>query len=367
MIYNYRSPRKFSKRLEKLTVYSDTSDQYSSAESTRSSVSSSSGSVDSETISRMRKQFKRGKGYSKPLKRIPVSEWRIKYDGKDSGRKLAEFLKEVKMRRRAETISERELFRSAIHLFTGRAKDWFMEGMENRDFRNWTQLKSELKREFLPPDLDFQLEIQATNRRQARGEKFVDYLHDMQKIFQSMTRSISEKRKFEIIWRNMRFDYKNAMTGACIKSLPKLKRYGRIVDENNWSIFQKPFENSSKPRSNQLNEISTPSKTNNTQQKTKNNKQIEASKQQKQKVEEEQQKTHEGQVEPMEGSTKGTLKMLVEQYKRPPIGTCYNCRKQGHYYFECEEPRHTFCRICGFPDVLTKTCPRCPKNLESSA
>lgn len=183
---------------------------------------------------------------------------------------MAEFLKEVKMRRRAESISDRELFRGAIHLFSVRAKDWFIEGMENRDFRNWSELKSELKQEFLAPDLDFQLEIQATNRRQARGEKFVDYLHDMLKIFQSMTRPLPEKRRFELIWRNMRFNYKNAMIGTGIKSISKLKRYGRIVDENNWSIFQKTVESTNNEAcSSQLNEISTDNKPKTTKQKPK--------------------------------------------------------------------------------------------------
>ncbi|XP_062707678.1 eukaryotic translation initiation factor 3 subunit A-like [Aedes albopictus] len=205
--------RKSGKRLRKQSVSSELS--YESSESAWSFYSNQASSADSDRPRRVQERGRREvrqrdrREHQRPLKRIPMSEWRIKYDGKDGGRRLAEFLKEVKMRRRAEIISDRELFRGAIHLFSGRAKDWFIEGMKNRDFRNWGELKSELKREFLPPDLDFQLEIQATNRRQARGEKFVDYLHDILKRFQSMTRPISERRKFEIIWRNMRFDYKN--------------------------------------------------------------------------------------------------------------------------------------------------------------
>ncbi|XP_055623057.1 trichohyalin-like [Toxorhynchites rutilus septentrionalis] len=206
--------------------------------------SSSTRSTSESSLDRKsKKNIKKGKQTFDKLKRIPVSEWRVKYDGKDQGRRVAEFLKEIELRRKSEKISERELFRGAIHLFTGRAKDWFMEGYENRDFRNWHELKRELKREFLPPDLNFQIEIQATNRRQARGEKFVDYFHDMIKLIQSMTRPMSERRKFEVIWRNMRFDYKNAMIGAGIRSLPKLKKYGRMVDENYWNIYQKPTEN----------------------------------------------------------------------------------------------------------------------------
>lgn len=64
----------------------------------------------------------------------------------------------------------------------------------------------------------------------------------MQKLFQSMTKPISDQRKFEIVWRNMRYDYKNALTGSRIKTTSRLKKYGRIIDENNWNMFQKSNE-----------------------------------------------------------------------------------------------------------------------------
>lgn len=346
----------------------------SSSQSSRS-LDSSFESSDSEDRYRSRRRRNGRKHSKKPLKRVPISEWRLKYDGKDSGRRLGEFLKEVKMRSKAEDISDRELYRGAIHLFTGRAKDWLMEGLENRDFRTWSQLKSELKREFLPPDLDFQLEIQATNRRQARGERFVDFFHDMLKIFQSMTRPMSEKRKFEIVWRNLRFDYKNAMTGARIKSLSTLKRYGRIVDENNWASFQRNSDNPVRSRGMQVNEITgsqNPNKSSKSSTKT-----VKTLKEFSSKPKSEPNETHQGEAKkqekqnsvwnPMEGSSAGTLQQLVEQYKRPAIGVCYNCKKQGHHYAECADDRRKFCRICGFPGVLTKTCPICAKNEESSA
>lgn len=321
-----------SKQRRRRSTSSGNSIDFSSREFSDSVDSSSGKSVDLKK-NRGGKKNKYDRKLRETLKRVPVSDWRLKYDGKDNGRKLAEFLREVKMRSRAEGISEVELFRSAIHLFTGRAKDWYMEGMENRDFRTWFELKSELKREFLPPDLDFQLEIQATNRRQGRSERFVDFFHDIQKLFQSMTRPISDRRKFNIVWRNMRFEYKNAMTGANINSLPKLKRYGRVVDENNWFSFQKPFENTMKSRHNQINEISAPNKANTSskqmsghnshKEKDRTSKLSNQSKWQETAGEKRSPKQTVP-LDPMEGSTKSTLKLLVEQYKRPAIGTCYN-------------------------------------------
>lgn len=356
----------------------ESSSSSSSSRSRSKSSPSSTTSSDSSSEPRKHSRKKSKKTRSRSTRRVPISEWRLKYDGRDEGRKLSDFFKEIKMRARAEDVSDKELFRSAIHLFTGRARDWFLDGYENKEFRNWSQLKRELKREFLPPDLDFQLEIQATNRRQGRGEKFVDYFHEMQKIYHSMTKPISDRRKFDIIWRNMRHEYKNAMTGANIHSLSKLKRFGRTVDENNWYLYQKSSDNQ-KSRSSQINEISG-SKDNSKKAQSENygsSKVFRNSKYNKSGKDGESEKPRQSEKEksnkqdspalnPMEGSSRKTLTNLVENYRRPPIGVCYNCRKSGHHYGECPDKRQKFCRLCGFSDVFTSLCPVCSKNAEHS-
>ncbi|XP_062700163.1 myosin-2 heavy chain-like [Aedes albopictus] len=375
------SSKRGKKKRHRKPSYSSTSSTTSVTESSEfSSSGSSSGSgTDTDSEHRRKGRGRRESRRNRELKRMPVAEWRLKYDGKDQGRKLSEFLKEIKMRCISEDISEKELFRSAIHLFSGRAKDWFIEGVENKDFRNWHELKRELKREFLPPDLDFQLEVQATERRQARGEKFTDYLHDMMKIFHSMTRPISDRRKFDIIWRNLRFDYKNAMTGAGVRSLSKLKKYGRIIDENFWSMFHKSHDNMTRGRNAQVNEVSAsdPSKSKAFPQNsstatrvfTRSKPRNEPTEKTKPLSETKNvgEKKGEKPADPMEGSSKGTLIAMAENYRRPPFGVCYNCRLSGHHYADCPKPKGKFCRICGFADVITPACPVCQKNEADSA
>lgn len=372
----HKSSKRGKKKRHRRPSFSATSSTTSGTES--SEFSSSESSTDSSKEWKGRRERREGRR-NRDLKRIPVAEWRLKYDGKDQGRKLTEFLKEIKMRCISEEISERELFRSAIHLFSGRAKDWFIEGIENRDFRNWHELKKELKREFLPPDLDFQLEVQATERRQARGEKFTDYLHDIMKIFHSMTRPISERRKFDIIWRNLRFEYKNAMTGAGVRSLSKLKKYGRIIDENNWTMFHKSHDYMARGRNTQVSEVSATDSSKSkapfqnpnsasrvfTRSKSKNEptEKIKPLSETKTSGERKEEKS----ADPVEGSSKGTLIAMAENYRRPPIGVCYNCRLSGHHYADCPKPKGKFCRICGFGDVITPTCPVCQKNEAFSA
>lgn len=100
------------------------------------------------------------------------------------------------------------------------------------------------------------------------------------------------------------------------------------------------------------------------QSKPKKNMESEKSKQQEEPNEEIKRQSY---VDPIEGSSKGTLKAQSERYIRPPIGTCYNCRKNGHHYGDYSEKRKKFCRLCGFWDVITPECPFCQKYEQSSA
>lgn len=233
----------------------------------------------------------------------------------------------------------------------------------------------------MPPDLDYQLEIQATNRIQGRWEKFSDYYHEIQKIFHSMTKPMSERRRLKIIWRNMRHDYKNAMISRKIQDLSTLRRIGRKVDENNWYLFRKPAESNPKPRNQQISELEVHPNSVTQDSNSKGTKIFRNSNrgnptkidsgvskgQSKQSSQFKQMNKHESPpLEPMEGSSTGTLKVLVDKYQRPPIGVCYNCRQSGHHYVECTQKRMKFCRLCGFSEVFTSTCPFCQKNGQNS-
>lgn len=97
--------------------------------------------------------------------RLPVHKWTIRYDGMDNGKRLNEFVKEVESNARSEGFSEDELFQSAHHLFTNKARAWFMEVNGDYELGSWKVLVRELKNEFLPIDIDYVYERQAYNRK----------------------------------------------------------------------------------------------------------------------------------------------------------------------------------------------------------
>lgn len=299
----------------------------------------------------------------------PVSDWNLRYDGRDGGQGLMRFIKEVEFYANSENISERELFRSAIHLFTGAAKIWFMSGMENGEFASWKDLVSEMKKEFLSPDHDHVSEFRAIERKQRPKEKFQDFFFDMQRLFNSLTKPISERKKYEIVFRNLRADYKGYVVAASIDNLADLKPFGRKLDATFWYKYEsRNIEENTKNR-HQVSELNTNLKSKPTNSVSRPEKSwLEQRPISKATEEKNSKKANAAECQPVERNQghnniqdKGLL-VRLEKYIVPKPGICFNCRISGHHQSECRAPRHKFCFRCGFYNVETADCPYCAKN-----
>ncbi|XP_055610858.1 uncharacterized protein LOC129757606 [Uranotaenia lowii] len=306
----------------------------------------------------------------------PVSDWNLWYDGKDNGQGLMGFLREVEFTADSENVSRQELFRSAINLFRGPAKTWFMSGVENEEFSSWKQLVREIKNEFLSPDHDHASEMRAIARKQGPKEKFQNYLTEMQKIFNGFTKRLTEKRKFQIIFRNMRADYRGFAIASQIDNLVDLKSFGRKLDATFWYKFQSVDDNPQRMR-NQVNEVytGTKPKTRNDSEKYHQkpryfygNSKYESGNDDKhykkgfRDSNKSIQELPSKKVAPTDG-----LELLLAQYSPLPEGICYNCRLRGHHHKECNRPAHVFCHRCGFMNFETNNCPFCSKNFQKTA
>lgn len=340
------------------------------------------------------------------LKRRPkaVSDWKIKYDGKDEGRGLNQFITEVEYMADAENITKRTLFKEAIHLFSGDARAWYIEGKKNQEFTKWSELVTELKLEYQPPDMDFHYEQQAAQRRQRRSEKFQDFYKAIQNIFQQMAIPPSEQRKFDIIFRNLRSDYKNALLVKGVRTLKMLRAWGRKLDSANWFLYRGNQFDQNSPKSAQIHEVTG----NQQQQRGKPNggdwknrpqgnrpdwknpqtgrpewknsqPQYQGSRgppkdsggqkkphQENWKQDKQDNRSNAPRQGGQEGSSRGTLEDRVASYRIPDKTVCFNCRGNYHHFSACLKKREVFCIMCGFHDFTIDRCPVCAKNAARS-
>lgn len=362
-------------------VYSE-----SSNESRASERDSDRNSESADTETEVEEQTDNGRRLKRRPR--PVCDWKLKYDGRDDGRGLNKFVSEVEFMAEAENISKRSLFNEAIHLFSGDARAWYIEGRRNREFRNWNELVVELKLEYQPPDMDYHYEQQAAARRQKRGEKFQDYYYAVKDIFEQMASPPTDQRKFEIIFRNLRSDYKNSLLVKGVRTLRMLKVWGRKLDSANWFLYRKQ-EGEQGSKSAQVHEITTESPARE-QRPPRNNwkesgfksrqswrnpnsggyqgprndprgfrKPSPESSKSDQQTKPKQMQSNE---DPKEGSSKELLQKRVDAYRIPERTVCYNCRGNYHHSSACLKAKEVFCVACGFQGFLKPDCPFCGKN-----
>lgn len=338
--------------------------------------------------------------------RLPVHKWSARYDGMDNGRKLNEFLKEVEFNARSEGFTEAELFVSAHHLFTRKARSWFMEVNGNNELGSWENLVRELKSEFLPVDIDYQYERLANARKQGPKEKFQDYYLDMVRIFRSMSRQWDDARKFDVLFRNTRADCRTAMLAANVSSIPKMREFGKKFDSINWQVYARKESRYERPNS-QVEEINQQTQyrggnsggngsnnkfssgytggyqgrnfnpnykpggkqippDRNKTQGGENQPKFQPKPKQNQQSNQNQQRRQDN---PKPGpSGTNALQRIVKAYIPIKRGLCFNCHEEGHSFDECERERNIFCEKCGFPGFITKDCPFCEsKNAKKTA
>lgn len=133
--------------------------------------------------------------------RNPIPNWNLYFSGDGKGLDLNQFFTQVQLMARADRVSDVELLASAIHLFKGPARNWYMafESM----FDTWDVLKSALRQSFLSEDGDFLLLKEIEQRRQGKDEPFILYLSTLLNIFKHLKTPLGEKQRLDLVIRNM--------------------------------------------------------------------------------------------------------------------------------------------------------------------
>lgn len=246
----------------------------------------------------------------------PVFKWNLKFSGESKGLSLHNFLERVDELKSARGISDDVLFESAIDLFEGKALLWYRSNKHR--VSNWESLSRLLRRHFEPPEYKTRLYQDILARTQDQTESFIEYYSCMSSMFRRHG-DIPESVQLHIIIGNLAPFY--------TMNLPTVSSLAELEDEC-LKLEGKKFKvDNYKPPNRKRNTFVEPDF---------------------------------AFVATSEPSTRGNRR---DNSPVRPNFKCFNCLEIGHRFSSCSRPLKRFCYKCGHPEVSTRTCPKCSKNV----
>lgn len=268
----------------------------------------------------------RGKVATDDNRSFDISRWNIKYNGLTSVNNFLERIEEI---RRSRGVSKQQLLRAAPELFDKDALLWF----RTCSFETWDELVFKLKEAFQPYDYDYSLWDEIRRRTQGSQERVLSFVVAMENLFRKLSDPPSEQTKLQLIRRNL-LPYIQSRLAICpVNSIAELLRLSRGIEETETRVqrFQPPPTNYRhllepelayhRPLTNPVAAVEEPCS--------------DASRE-----------------FPNINAVSGSIK--------PPH--CWNCKKSGHRFRQCTQPKRRFCFKCGRDEVTSRSCPVCSKN-----
>lgn len=264
-----------------------------------------------------------------PSKYLSLEKWNLKFTGDIKKLSVHNFLERVNELRLARNITEKQLFDSAIDLFTGKALNWFRAN--NNRFQDWQGLSHLLRSHFEPPDYRARLFKEILERTQDTSETIIDYLSCMQALFRRYD-GLSPDTQLDILCRNLSPFYTTQL--PVVNTIEELERECLKLE------VKKYRAESYVPPSRKKQQFVEPDfafvGVQNSQPSTSYN-----------FIDEE------NQVSEISRGLQNNSHNSSREI------TCWNCQKTGHINRNCPNPRKMHCYRCGTPDVITRTCPKC--------
>lgn len=249
----------------------------------------------------------------------PVQKWNLKFTGDPKGISVHNFLERVNELRVARNVSDRQLFESAIDLFSGKALLWYRSNKQR--VSDWQSLSRLLIKHYEPPDYKDRLFEEIVSRTQDPSESFVEYFSCMLSMFRRYG-PVAEDIQLRIISKNLAPFY--------TMQLPNVTSLANLEDECLKLEKRKHRVDSYRPPPRRRNAFVEPDFA---------------------FVDVSDSTNYDSSTRPMVNS--------VEHVNRLK---CYNCDQQGHSFQDCSAPRRVFCYRCGRLNVTVRRCPNCTNN-----
>lgn len=264
---------------------------------------------------------------------VPVYKWNIHFSG-DRNSDLIAFLDRVEELRASRHLEKKELFESAVELFSGNALLWFRSIRST--VQDWDSLVALLKSEFLPTDYVDHIWEKIRNRVQMTSEPVHIYIASMENLFTQLGQYVAESTKVKYIKKNLLPPYVQQLALFPINSVRELSAQCKKIEEtiitsrNSRTSVNRVITSIGRPE-NDLNFETSGSQ--NRKENVSSNSNYRSS---------------------LPGSS-NSRKSVSRQV------TCWNCNQLNHTHRDCKAVRNVFCYRCGKPGFTSKTC-CCSKN-----
>lgn len=269
-------------------------------------------------------------------KNKPLSEWGIKFNG--DPKKVYSFLERITALAKSRKVENSELFNSAVELFIDDAFVWF-RNVQTR-VSDWESLIIQLKKDFLPPDIDEDLWEQIKSYKQKKHERVTIFIAQMENLFSRLTRPPNEHTKIKYIKQNLLPEYISHLALVEVDQVSQLQDIVKKLEDVNLIKSR----NSVQPyKYKEVKEVAANSQYKSNEKTTQKNQNY------KQKY-----NTNNKNSQP------STSKVNTNPKDKKII--CWNCGEPNHIFSACLLKRKVFCYKCGSTGVKSKECQNCSKN-----
>lgn len=220
-----------------------------------------------------------------------------------------------------------------IGFFTYYESDW-----------DWVTFEARIRFRFGNPNQDQGNRQRIYDRKQQRGETFIAFVSDIERMNKLLTKPLSKRRKFEVIWENMQQRYRSKLACFTVSSLDELVRLSHRIDATDPSLHPVGQRHT-------INNLEAGSD----QQETESEEELNViDRRQQRQPDGRPFRTHDRQLRQQDRSRQGGRTDAAPETTRLPL--CWNCRQHGHFWRECREAKTTFCYVCGNPGKISSTC-----------
>lgn len=285
-----------------------------------------------------RRPFRGGPNYNQ-MYQNRIEKWKLRFSGDQRSVSVENFLYKAKKLADREGIPREILLRDVHMLLEGSASDWFFTFVD--ELQTWENFETSITYRFGNPNMDQGIRSKIHERKQLRGEPFIAFVSEIEKLDRMLSRPLSKRRKFEVVWDNMRQHYRSKISLVEVKDLQQLIRLNHRIDAADPQLQQQPGEFPNRRPVHQIEaEYSDCESDRSAPINAIGGRYMRAPRQ-----------------ENLQRSTR-------EQQNAAPNQTvnqlsCWNCQEQGHGWRQCQKPKVVFCYGCGNLGRTIRNCERC--------